>query len=110
VTSCTHYDDASGECGATPTRQYLQGLRCADHTPAALAGRGEPGERIYELPSIERRVPDYGSARSDPLGRLGWNAQARLPSRANENANPRSDDRPPKEPKPPKKPDRPSRR
>lgn len=26
-------------CGATPTRKYLIGQRCADHTPARLAGR-----------------------------------------------------------------------
>jgi hypothetical protein len=30
------------DCGATPTRQYVQGHRCADHTPARQAGRPEP--------------------------------------------------------------------
>jgi hypothetical protein len=89
VTACTHYDDAAGECGVTPTRAFLQGPRCATHTPAALAGRGEPGEVVVELVSIERRGRAYGAAKSDPLGRLGWNAQANLPSRANENKKPK---------------------
>lgn len=31
-------------CGAAPTRPYLQGCRCSDHTPARLAGRFEPDE------------------------------------------------------------------
>ncbi len=47
---CTHYLEGPGytsttrpKCGATPTRYYLPGRRCAAHTPAALAGKPEPG-------------------------------------------------------------------
>ncbi|WP_157255040.1 hypothetical protein [Nonomuraea typhae] len=36
---CRH---GAGPCGATPTRPYPCGPRCAAHTPAALAGRPEP--------------------------------------------------------------------
>jgi hypothetical protein len=39
---CTGHGPA-GPCGATPARLYPAGWRCADHTPAALAGRPEPG-------------------------------------------------------------------
>ena len=38
MAGCRHFDGAT-ECGATPTRRYLPGDRCAAHTPAALAGR-----------------------------------------------------------------------
>lgn len=37
---CTHVAVAT-VCGATPTRRYLTGDRCAAHTPAAVAGRTE---------------------------------------------------------------------
>ncbi|QFY09672.1 hypothetical protein GBF35_26125 [Nonomuraea phyllanthi] len=44
VKPCWHWIGAEmRRCGATPTRFYLQGWRCADHTPSALAGRPEPG-------------------------------------------------------------------
>lgn len=33
---------AATVCGATPTKRYLQGARCQQHTPAAMAGRPEP--------------------------------------------------------------------
>ena len=39
---CTGYGPG-GPCGATPARPYPAGWRCAAHTPAALAGRPEPG-------------------------------------------------------------------
>lgn len=40
---CTHYLGADHRwCGAMPTRAYLQGPRCWDHTPARMAGRPEP--------------------------------------------------------------------
>jgi hypothetical protein len=35
---CAHVTVAA-VCGATPTRRYLTGPRCADHTPAVLTGR-----------------------------------------------------------------------
>ncbi|MEV0619548.1 hypothetical protein AB0I81_39960 [Nonomuraea sp. NPDC050404] len=41
---CRYPNGATGNCGATPTRRYLPGHRCADHTPAALAGLPEPPE------------------------------------------------------------------
>jgi len=37
---CGYYT-AGGHCRATPTRRYLQGPRCAAHSPAAVAGRPE---------------------------------------------------------------------
>lgn len=40
-------------CDATPTRRYQPGHRCAQHTPARLAGRPEPGRAAYRL---ERQV------------------------------------------------------
>ena len=39
---CTGYGP-DGPCGATPARLYPAGWRCTAHTPAALAGRPEPG-------------------------------------------------------------------
>jgi len=33
----------AGTCGATPARLYMTGWRCPAHTPAALAGKPEPG-------------------------------------------------------------------
>lgn len=41
---CTHYQHPAGHCGQTPARPYLTGPRCAAHTPAALAGKPEPGD------------------------------------------------------------------
>jgi hypothetical protein len=38
---CGFWVDAA-YCGAAPARPYLPGPRCADHTPAAVAGRPEP--------------------------------------------------------------------
>jgi hypothetical protein len=34
-------------CGAIPTRLFIQGRRCRIHTPAALAGEPEPGQKAY---------------------------------------------------------------
>jgi hypothetical protein len=47
---CSHHGPA-GHCGATPARLYLPGWRCAAHTPAALAGRPEPGATRYCPPA-----------------------------------------------------------
>ena len=41
-----------GPCGATPTRLYPVGRRCPAHTPAARAGRPEPGAGRYCPPAI----------------------------------------------------------
>jgi hypothetical protein len=41
-----------GGCGASPARLYLSGRRCAQHTPAALAGRAEPGAARYCPPRV----------------------------------------------------------
>lgn len=38
---CAHFIPGTGECAAETTRAYLTGPRCADHTPARLAGRDE---------------------------------------------------------------------
>jgi hypothetical protein len=48
---CGHYRPA-GLCGARPTRLYMVGNRCADHTPAALAGKPEPGADRYCPPAL----------------------------------------------------------
>ena len=48
MTACTHWDGAAAKrCGITPARLYIQGLRCSEHTPAALAGELEPGLGAY---------------------------------------------------------------
>jgi len=39
-------------CGSSDTRLYACGWRCAEHTPAKLAGRPEPGEGRYCPPAI----------------------------------------------------------
>ncbi|WP_329187009.1 hypothetical protein [Actinacidiphila glaucinigra] len=41
---CTHWiGTETRHCGATEdVRHYLPGMRCPQHTPAALAGRAEP--------------------------------------------------------------------
>ena len=41
-----------GPCGATPARLYPAGWRCPAHTPAAVAGRPEPGADRYCPPAI----------------------------------------------------------
>jgi hypothetical protein len=48
---CTGYGPA-GPCGATPTRPYPTGPRCAEHTPAALARQPEPGGGRYCPPAL----------------------------------------------------------
>lgn len=60
---CSH--ETQGEvCGALPTRRYLNGHRCEQHTPAALAGRSEvapdPDRTLAALQST--RVPAAGGA------------------------------------------------
>lgn len=49
-TPCGHWVDGRGHCGATPTRHYLPGRRCQRHTPAALAGKPEPGQTATGWP------------------------------------------------------------
>lgn len=50
---CRHWIGAERRrCGATPTRRYLQGPACRDHTPSALAGRPEPGQGAHCPPGI----------------------------------------------------------
>jgi hypothetical protein len=39
-------------CAASPARRYLTGWRCAQHTPAALAGLPEPGTGRYCPPAL----------------------------------------------------------
>ncbi|MDN3356044.1 hypothetical protein [Actinomadura sp. DC4] len=48
---CTHWiSGESRRCLAPGTRMYLLGRRCPAHTPAALAGRPEPGQGAYCAP------------------------------------------------------------
>lgn len=50
---CRHWLGADRRyCDASPARLYLSGPRCADHTPAALAGRPEPGQNAYCPPGV----------------------------------------------------------
>lgn len=59
-------------CAATPVGRFLQGPRCPDHTPAALAGRPEPDPQASTPATLGRReVWPYGTAKADPLGREG---------------------------------------
>lgn len=49
---CVHWSGREDRfCGAVPTRLYDQGPKCREHTPSALRGRPEPGERAYCAPS-----------------------------------------------------------
>jgi hypothetical protein len=61
VTSpCTRWDAAADtRCGGTPTRLYNTGWRCPACTPAALAGRPEPGQGAYGAP-LRHYCPDGG--------------------------------------------------
>lgn len=47
MTPCGFWIDGHGYCGVTPTRHYLPGHRCQQHTPAAIAGKPEPGQTAY---------------------------------------------------------------
>lgn len=73
-------------CGSEiGTRSYLTGACCPLHTPAAMHGRAEPqvpdqDAWVAAHPPSEPLEFYYGTATSDPLGRLGWNAAAKLPS------------------------------
>jgi hypothetical protein len=49
---CNGHYDPDGPCTATPTRLYPAGWRCPAHTPAALAGKPEPGGGRYCPPGI----------------------------------------------------------
>lgn len=45
---CTHWIGAeSRRCNEADARDYLTGLRCPGHTPAAMAGHIEPGQGSY---------------------------------------------------------------
>lgn len=41
LTPCEHYTEGQGRCGATPTRHFMTGHKCQQHTPAAVNGRDE---------------------------------------------------------------------
>ncbi len=83
--TCELYTDETGVCGATPTRRYLAGPRCAPHSPAALAGHPDPDPEGSRPPQSPQRVRiAYGTATSDPLGRdgPGWHiGKDKLPKR-----------------------------
>jgi formate-dependent phosphoribosylglycinamide formyltransferase (GAR transformylase) len=58
TTPCTRWDAAADKrCGGTPTRLHIVGHRCAECTPAALAGRPEPGQGAYCAP-LRHYCPD----------------------------------------------------
>ncbi len=78
---CVHYSDAEQRtCGATPTRLFIQGPRCLDHTPSAERGLPEPPEgrcapaRCYcgrpSCPAFET----YGRDSYAAQGGLAWQA------------------------------------
>jgi hypothetical protein len=46
------YPGPAGTCGATPARPFSPGWRCPAHTPAALAGKPEPGAGRYCPPAL----------------------------------------------------------
>jgi hypothetical protein len=46
------YHGPAGTCGANPARPFINGWRCPAHTPAALAGKPEPGTGRYCPPRI----------------------------------------------------------
>ncbi|GAA3172756.1 hypothetical protein [Nonomuraea roseoviolacea] len=51
-TPCKRWDAAAGKhCGGTPTRFYICGPRCKSCTPAALAGKPEPGQGAHCAPN-----------------------------------------------------------
>ena len=39
--TCGHWVEPKRQCGATPTRRYMEGHRCHKHSPAVIAGREE---------------------------------------------------------------------
>ena len=51
MTTCDHWD-GTRFCGADEARAYLPGMRCPAHTPAAMAGRPEPGRTATSLPKM----------------------------------------------------------
>jgi hypothetical protein len=46
------YPGPGGTCGAPPARLFPGGWRCPGHTPAALAGKPEPGAGRYCPPTV----------------------------------------------------------
>ncbi|KAB2347313.1 hypothetical protein [Actinomadura rudentiformis] len=63
---CVHYSAArKRHCGHTPTNLFIQGRRCSQHTPCALAGMPEPSP----APVLPTTVP-----RSDIARPYGWQA------------------------------------
>ena len=68
-----------GPCGATPAHLYPAGWRCAAHTPAALAGRSEPGARRYCPPALcycGHCPPPAGPGREPEQAPSGLNFEA----------------------------------
>lgn len=64
MNGCGHWFAGGGECGRQPTRPYIVGPRCAEHTPARLAGRPEDApdpELTAPALRIARGVGGYSS-------------------------------------------------
>lgn len=80
------------ECRTSPVARFLSGWRCADHTPARMAGRAEPPRGPgWPAQAAPRPPRAYGTATSDPLGREGpgWKYRTRnwgLPSKVKDAA------------------------
>lgn len=71
-------------CGSTDTvRRYLFGHRCRTHAPAnPTPDPAATAEGLASRDAAWSARVEYGTAKTDPLGRLGWNKQTRLPSRS----------------------------
>lgn len=71
---CEHVT-GSVVCGSTEdVDRFLGGLRCAAHTPGALAGRAplaDPAAHVYAAARDRGPGKTYGKATTDPLGRTG---------------------------------------
>jgi len=77
-------------CGATAgVRLYISGYRCAEHTPAALTGRPEPGEHDSAPHRPGTTPPQATDARPWPAEETGYCATCRRPChRYGEGGNP----------------------
>lgn len=58
-------DREPGYCGAMPTRRFVNGRCCAQHTPSALAGHPEPGRTAYTMP--DRPAPEPAAPTPPPV-------------------------------------------
>lgn len=77
-------------CGTTTgVRLYISGYRCAAHTPAALAGRPEPGEHNSAPYSSHATPPQATDALAWPSDETGYCTTCRqLCHRYGEHGNP----------------------